>query len=138
MALPYGVGPRIREGLVYLTDYIQDYNGRAYKMVGLLSSGTVMTRRLTLNYTEAETVRGTILSDFGRVLRGHEFHYSQVVDVPVDAKFAYVMKRGVGIDGRHDGWIEYNILASYMHVYFAFDAQLAQKFIEACRKYSRH
>lgn len=124
-------------GLMYLTDYIQDYNGRIYKMVGLLPSGTVMTRRLTLNYTEAETVRGTLLCDFGRVLRGHEFHYSQVVDVPVDAKFAYVMKRGVGIDGRQDGWIEYNILASYMHVHFGYDAQLAQNFIEACRKYSR-
>lgn len=124
-------------GLMYLSDLITDFDGRAYKMVGLLKGRTVMTKRLTLNYTEGETTRNNVLSIFGQRLRGHEFHYSQMVDVPADATFAYLMKRGVGIDGRHDAWLEYNVLASYMHIHFAYDVKLAQSFIQACRKYQR-
>jgi cobyrinic acid a,c-diamide synthase len=124
-------------GLMYLSDSITDFNGRSYRMVGLLKGRTVMTKRLTLNYTEAETICDNILSISGQLLKGHEFHYSQMVDVPADATFAYLMKRGVGIDGRHDAWLEYNVLASYMHIHFAYDVKLAQSFIQACRKHRR-
>ncbi len=124
-------------GLMYLVDSITDFDGKSHKMVGLLPCRTQMTKRLTLNYTEAETIRDNALSRFGQLLRGHEFHYSQMVDVPRDAKFAYLMKRGVGIDGKHDAWLEYSVLASYMHLHFGYNAQLAKSFIQACTQHRR-
>jgi len=124
-------------GLMYLSDSLTDFNGRTYEMVGLLQGRTIMTRSLTLNYTEAQTIRDNTLTELGQQLRGHEFHYSKMIDVPEDATFAYLMKRGVGIDGRHEGWMEYSLLASYMHLHFGHDVKLAKKFIETCREYRR-
>ncbi len=36
--------------------------------------------------------------------------------LPPDTKFAYRVTRGYGIDGKHDGLILHNLLASYTHL----------------------
>jgi len=46
----------------------------------------------------------------------HEFHYSAVENTPADVTFAYEVLRGHGIDGRHDGIVYRNTLASYCHL----------------------
>ena len=46
----------------------------------------------------------------------HEFHYSRITGAALrDAKFAYEVKRGYGIDGRFDGLVCGNTLANYSH-----------------------
>ena len=71
-------------------------------MTGLVEADTLMTRSLTLNYTEAEC-DGPL---FGKTnVRGHEFHYSSIQNVADDSKFSYSMKRGKGVTGSHDGFI---------------------------------
>ena len=48
----------------------------------------------------------------------HEFHYSRVAKLPAgadDARFAYRVKRGYGINGRFDGLVHRNTLANYSH-----------------------
>jgi len=95
-----------------------------------------MTKKLeSLNYSVAHVIRKNILTDVGFTLRGHEFHYSKIEDVSADAEFAYEMKIGKGISGRCDGWMKHGLLASYMHIHFAYSPQLAKNFVEACRKY---
>ena len=47
------------------------------------------------------------------------------------------MKLGKGINGKYDGWIEYNVLASYMHMHFGYDKKLVQNFILSCEKHQR-
>jgi cobyrinic acid a,c-diamide synthase len=123
-------------GLMYLTRSIRGYRGekKARKMAGLVDADTVMTSRLTLNYTEAEC-GGPV---FGRArLRGHEFHYSSIENVARDSKFAYAMKKGRGITGDRDGLIvNESGLAAYMHLHFA-DRKLADRLVQACAAYSR-
>ena len=123
-------------GLMYLTQSIRGYNGekKARKMVGLIDADTLMTNRLTLNYTEAEC-NGPI---FGKMLlRGHEFHYSSIENVAQDSKFAYSMKKGRGITGNRDGLIINECgLAAYMHLHFA-NNKLPERLVQACAKRSR-
>ena len=123
-------------GLMYLTQSIRGYNGekKARKMVGLIDADTLMTNRLTLNYTEAEC-NGPI---FGKMLlRGHEFHYSSIENVAQDSKFAYSMKKGRGITGNRDGLIINECgLAAYMHLHFA-NNKLPERLVQACAKQSR-
>jgi cobyrinic acid a,c-diamide synthase len=103
-------------------------------MVGLIDAHTSMSGKLTLNYTKADLQS----SAYGRIpnLKGHEFHYSGIQDVPRDSKYAYTLKRGYGIDGKHDGFLVYNTLASYMHLHF-HDARLPRNWIHICESYSR-
>jgi cobyrinic acid a,c-diamide synthase len=124
-------------GLMYLTKSIQDLDGVVHRAVGLFDAKTSMVRRLTLSYTLAKATRPNILTRSGDIVRGHEFHFSALQDLPRDAEFAYDLKRGVGISGGHDGWTCYSTLASYMHTNFASDERMAERFVEACDRYSK-
>jgi cobyrinic acid a,c-diamide synthase len=123
-------------GLMYLTRSISGYKGekKARRMAGLVDADTVMTSRLTLNYTEAKC-DGPV---FGRArLRGHEFHYSSIENIARDSRFAYGMRKGRGITGDKDGFIvNGNGIAAYMHLHFA-DRKLPDRLVQACARYSR-
>jgi cobyrinic acid a,c-diamide synthase len=124
-------------GLMYLTDSIVDFEGKSFRMTGVLHGKTVMVRKVLLNYALAEITRDNPLSKAGNHLKGHEFHSSKIVDLPADAEFAYTLRRGEGIDGKHDGWLQQNVLASYMHVHFAQEANVAPNFVTSCRQHRR-
>jgi cobyrinic acid a,c-diamide synthase len=124
-------------GLMYLTDSIVDFDGKTFRMTGVLPAETVMVKKVLLNYALADVTRDNPLSKAGVNLRGHEFHSSKLVDVPADAEFAYALRRGEGIVGNRDGWLQQNVLAAYLHVHFAQDVRIAQTFIDSCRQYRR-
>ena len=86
-------------------------------MVGLFGGESIMTLKPTLNYTKFMATKCLPFNTKSSVY-GHEFHYSKMSHVPNDAKFAYKMSKGVGIQDKMDGFIEYESLASYGHLYF--------------------
>ena len=96
-----------------------------------------MVTKLTLSYTYASVIKENILAKSGATIKGHEFHHSKLEGVPADTGFAYVMKRGSGINDGKDGWTEHSILAQYMHINFGASPKFASNFIETCFKYKR-
>ena len=122
-------------GLMYLTRSIRGYKGekKARKMAGIVRADTLMTNRLTLNYTDAEC-NGPL---FGKThMRGHEFHYSSIQDISADTRFAYSMKKGRGVTGNHDGFIINDSgIAAYMHLHFA-NSKLPERLVLSCVRYS--
>lgn len=125
-------------GLMYLTKTITVYHKgkeKTKKMIGLIEADTYMNDRLTLNYTEAEN-SGAFFSDIKKI-RGHEFHYSKIHNISKDFRFAYVLRRGIGIFDKKDGLVVYNCLASYMHLHFGSDQRLARRIVDMCREYSK-
>jgi cobyrinic acid a,c-diamide synthase len=124
-------------GLMYLTKSIAGYRDfkKPFKMVGVIDANTIMTGRLTLNYTQADMTSNL----FGNIqnIRGHEFHYSKIENIPQDSKYVYNLKRGSGIDGgKHDGVLVYNSIASYMHLHF-YDTRFPIKWIKFCIDFER-
>jgi cobyrinic acid a,c-diamide synthase len=122
-------------GLMYLTRSISRYRGerKVRKMAGIVDADTIMTGMLTLNYTAADCTA----SIFGNMhLRGHEFHYSSIENIASDSRFAYSMKKGNGITGKHDGFIiNDNSLAAYMHLHFA-NRKLSDRIVLSSVKFS--
>jgi cobyrinic acid a,c-diamide synthase len=126
-------------GLMYLTRTISDCKlgprndkkSKKKKMVGLIDADTFMAQKLTLNYTNADC-HGSLFSNTSNI-RGHEFHYSRIRNIAHDARFAYTMTRGDGIEGKKDGFSVHNCLASYMHVHFA-DTRLPRQLVENFNK----
>jgi cobyrinic acid a,c-diamide synthase len=54
----------------------------------------------------------------GTQLKGHEFHYSHVLDWRGDDKdLVFAMKRGAGFVNRRDGVCYKNVLATYTHIH---------------------
>jgi len=122
-------------GLMYLTKSI-DYGSKKFKMVGLFDATTKMQKRLKLNYTKAIVSHDCLISNTANTIQGHEFHFSELGDVPRDSKFAYDLSIGVGIKNKKDGLIQNNTLASYMHIHFA-RSTFAKKFVQNCIRNSR-
>ncbi len=118
--------------LLYLNESLK--TDRTYKMAGILPASSRMTAKLqALGYTEALTVAGSPVAKKGKIIRGHEFHYS-VTECDKDARFVYKLRRGKGITDSKDGLMEHNIMASYMHTHPA--SVSFGEFLRCCSKYS--
>lgn len=125
-------------GLMYLTEAIQDDQGRAHPMVGLLPGRSSMTGRLTLGYRRGRAVRDSWLLKNGEEIRGHEFHYSSWIDRPGDLPAALELRNGNGegmpkLDGASFG----NLWASYLHLHFDGSPELPRRFVSAAREAKR-
>ncbi len=121
-------------GLMYLGRAIELETG-SFEMVGALPGSTIMTKRLAaLGYVQAEAVGQNPIAGLGKTLRGHEFHYSRF-DCDSDARFAYRLCRGKGIQDGWDGLVEHNTLAGYLHAHFySFSVE---RFLKSCKNYQR-
>jgi len=124
-------------GLMYLARGIE-WNGRRAGMVGVIPADIVMhSRPVGRGYVHLrETGRGPWprpqASD-AAVIHAHEFHYSSVENLAPDVEFAYEVERGHGIDGRHDGIVHKNLLASYAHLRDVAGNPWAQRFVDFVR-----
>jgi len=68
-------------------------------------------------YTQLEICGPNPFFDMPYSMRGHEFHYSRIVNLEELPGMAFAMQRGAGIDGAHDGLVYKNVLATYTHVH---------------------
>ncbi len=54
----------------------------------------------------------------GTILKGHEFHYSHVLEWKGDAgDLVFTLSKGRGISGNRDGFCRKNVLATYSHIH---------------------
>lgn len=106
-------------GLMYLCRTLRWREQRG-EMVGALPADVVMHRkpqgRGYVRLTVAEQHPWGVGADVTAEIPAHEFHYSSLENVAPDLVYAYSVKRGHGIDGRRDGIVYRNVLASYTHL----------------------
>jgi cobyrinic acid a,c-diamide synthase len=103
-------------GLMYLSRSIE-WQGRRYEMVGAIAADTVMhAKPVGRGYVEVEASAAHPWWPAGTRLRGHEFHYSALRALDPQPAWAWMMRRGHGVDGTHDGLLTGNLLAAYTHL----------------------
>lgn len=119
-------------GLMYLCNQITDLSGKSFSMVGAVPARAIMTEKLQgMGYVKAQGLKDNILLKKGEEVKGHEFRYSKLVDLD-DKRFAYRLFGGKGEDGRFAGYLQDNLLASYVHLHFGSNPLVAQRFLERC------
>ncbi|MFZ3209143.1 MAG: cobyrinate a,c-diamide synthase [Geobacteraceae bacterium] len=120
-------------GFIYLTQGIGDQELTPF--VGIFPVTTrMLPRRKALGYREIETVADSIIGPQGTIARGHEFHYSEMGDMPSQVERIYrVRRQGVELGG--EGFRYRNCLASYIHLHFGSCPEIATAFIESCMNY---
>jgi cobyrinic acid a,c-diamide synthase len=116
-------------GMMALAESLRTADGECHEMAGVLPADVRMEDRYqALDHVELEASSETLTASAGGRLRGHEFHYSGA-EVASDARFAFDVLRGTGIEDGREGLIEHQVLGTYCHVHpasGAFDA-----FVEA-------
>lgn len=121
-------------GLMYLSEQIVDFSGRAHPMVGVLPTQAIMGKRLTLGYRQISALRSSPLVKPGDQLWGHEFHRSTITHSPDQPLFAL---QGYDSDLvlKPEGWQLHNIHASYVHVHFGAQLKYLNRFIQRCAQF---
>jgi cobyrinic acid a,c-diamide synthase len=126
-------------GLMYLCDRLT-WQGNTRTMCGVIPAGVVMHDKpqgrgyVQLRQTD---IHPWPKPDAGaRQVPAHEFHYSALDSVPDGARFAYTVERGQGLDGRHDGLVYRNLLASYAHLRHTVSHPWAERFVDFVRRIS--
>ena len=123
-------------GLMYLSGKMT-WQSESREMVGALPCGILMhDRPRGHGYMKLEA-EATPAGWFepGLAIRGHEFHYSEVIGLDTArTAFAYRVLRGTGVDGKHDGILFRNVLASYTHLHSLGSPGWAEGFVEFVQK----
>jgi cobyrinic acid a,c-diamide synthase len=123
-------------GLMYLGHAIFDLNGKVYPMTGCLPFSTRMLTRLKrLGYREVTLLDDTLIGTKGTVIRGHEFHYSEIIDDLTTAITLYSVKDRNGVDSIAEGYQMNRTLGSYIHLHWGSCHKAAEAFAVTCRKY---
>jgi len=105
-------------GLMYLGEELV-LNGKSYPMAGVLPIVFGLSKRPQGHgYTIITVERENPYYEVGTEIRGHEFHYSQVLKwLGDDNDLAFNMKRGTGFTNKRDGICYKNVLATYTHIH---------------------
>jgi len=115
-------------GLMYLARAIT-WDGATREMVGAIPGDILMHKKPKGHgYIKLEAT-GKSWFDVDHEIRGHEFHYSEVVNLDC-VDYSYKINRGKGVDGRNDGIVYRNILASYAHLHIFGAPEWAEKFVD--------
>lgn len=134
-------------GLMYLTEKISTgvpgkgtYHDASmpestYEMVGALPGHTIMGQTRVVSYNIGTLDFDCVIGKKGNTFKGHEFHHSEIREIPEDVKFAIKLSRGTGIKDDLDGLTVENTLGSYAHLHGAAYRELAGSFVEAVKKF---
>jgi cobyrinic acid a,c-diamide synthase len=152
-------------GFMYLTEGVYDFDNVFYPLAGTFPMRTRMTEgRARLGYREVFLKSDSITGKKGDRIRGHEFHYSEIVKraeerksgraeekkdispyVPITSELpnfrtsalsgVYSVKDGSGNDIHNEGYKINNTLGSYIHIHFGSNLSIAKTFMDFIKEH---
>ncbi len=115
-------------GFMYLTKGIEN-NGHVASLLGIFPVRAKMNkRRSSLGYRELTTRSDTFFGPAGTVLRGHEFHYSSIPEMPAEIERVFSVHTG-----EMEGYRYGNVIGGYMHLHLGFCPQAAVSFLHCAK-----
>ncbi|MBA3071298.1 MAG: hydrogenobyrinic acid a,c-diamide synthase (glutamine-hydrolyzing), partial [Nitrospirae bacterium] len=131
-------------GLMYLGESLV-IDGRTYPMTGIFPFSFSLEKKPQAHgYSIAEVQKANPYYQEGAVLKGHEFHYSRVINPEAVSEFktsniyfAFGMKRGEGITDKLDGLCYKNVLATYTHTHALGTPEWTDGMIKKAEEYKR-
>ena len=123
-------------GFMYLCETLIDTEGHRYPMAGCFPfTAQMFPRRKALGYREVSLAKDTIIGKTDQVIRGHEFHYSELKDASRDIERIYRVSARNHLKDLKEGYQIRQCLGSYIHLHFGSCPETARHFMESCRQY---
>jgi cobyrinic acid a,c-diamide synthase len=118
-------------GMIFLSRQITLRDGTSHRLAGILPVDIEMTDQLVnFGYVTVELSSDCLLGSAGAHIRGHSFHYSRISNVRSVATNYRIM---YSLSGRteNEGYRLGNVLASYVHLHFRANREIARSFVDA-------
>ncbi|MDP3112635.1 MAG: hypothetical protein Q8M71_11095, partial [Thermodesulfovibrionales bacterium] len=131
-------------GLMYIGESLV-LDGKTYPMAGIFPVKFSLEKRPQAHgYSIVEVQNDNPYYGKRIEIKGHEFHYSRVIN-PEAAKefrkknihFAFKMKRGEGIINKMDGLCYKNVLATYTHIHALGTPEWAEGMVRKATEYRK-
>ncbi|UZP66844.1 cobyrinate a,c-diamide synthase [Desulfovibrio mangrovi] len=120
-------------GFMYLMQGLRTAAGTLLPMCGCFAMQCRMDVRFrALGYREITTMAPSIMGEPWTVARGHEFHYSHIIEEDPEALAIYKLRDRRDWRAQSEGFVRKNTLGSYVHLHFASNPGLATAFVNAC------
>ena len=123
-------------GLMYLAEGLETREGKRFPLAGRLPVWTrMLPTRKALGYVEAALTADSLWGARGASVRGHEFHYSELIGDPTGSgqcQSVYTVKRRRSTEAVREGFQRGRTLASYVHAYFACRPEAVQSWVDNC------
>lgn len=127
------------EGLMYLSEYIENQNNEKFNMIGVLPGYCKITEEINKSgYVEIEVTSDNVLSQKGFRIRGYESRHSDMKMLSGDVLqcFRIVKKRPeMKPVVWKCGYSVYNLIAAYPHLHLWGNTAFAERFVESCSKH---
>ena len=108
-------------------------DGRFHPFLGILPARTrMLAGKKALGYVEVTLTADSLWGQSGDVVRGHEFHYSELIGDPAadpSWRRVYALRRRRSDIVETEGFQKGAILASYTHLYYAAHPAAIDHFI---------
>ncbi|MBU0944427.1 MAG: cobyrinate a,c-diamide synthase [Proteobacteria bacterium] len=112
-------------GFMYLCEQLSTIEHASYAMCAIFPFQVRMKTRFSrLGYRRPRLEKDCFLGKKGEWLHGHEFHYSELVEILEDVDTLYEFE-----DGRREGYQHLNVIAGYIHLHFGRSGTNVTNFI---------
>jgi cobyrinic acid a,c-diamide synthase len=121
-------------GLQYSARSLRTSDGEVHEMAGLVPIDVALEAgTLHSGYRDLSIATESMLGPAGTRLRGHEFHFSRVLSGGDCLSPAYSMHDCDGEPLGCEGWSDRSLLASFIHLHFGQEQELAARLVAAAR-----
>lgn len=122
-------------GLQYLARSLRTSDGVTHRMAGLIPIDIALEAgTLHSGYRDLSIATASMLGPAGTRLRGHEFHFSHLMPGGDCLNPAYTMHDCDGEPLGCEGWTDPLMLASFIHLHFGQEQELAGRLVAAARE----
>ncbi len=94
-----------------------------------------MQKNVILGYRTILSQKENWLLPDNLPVRGHEFHYSAWDNPHPERAFLQISSPVKGVESKKEGYAEDNVIATYIHIHFGQNLQLARNFVQAASLY---
>ena len=123
-------------GLMYLSRALIDFDGTAWPMLGVIPQTVKMGERLVLGYRRGRAIADGPLLTKGQTVTGHEFHKSSVVETLERPIYKTQRYWGELNTAQLEGYYQANLHASYVHLHWGHQPNIAKRFVQQCEKFA--
>jgi cobyrinic acid a,c-diamide synthase len=122
-------------GLQYLARSLRTSDGETHQMAGLIPIDIALEAgTLHSGYRDLSIATASMLGPAGTRLRGHEFHFSHLMPGGDCLNPAYTMHDCDGEPLGCEGWTDPLMLASFIHLHFGQEQELAGRLVATARE----